>query len=162
MKKTLLINGVLFVFITTMYPVMTFAKKDKHKEKKAETQSFEKWEKKTGNGQVVSGSSFHKGPEVDIDGNKGDKVGAFRGGKVIYSGSKGSFGNTVIIQDKKGNTEQYSHLDNINVNVGKKLKPNQKIGTIGNTGNVISGHGGDGSHLHYQEANKDGMLISPR
>jgi len=135
--------------------------KDKDKDSKQKNQSFDKWSNKTGDGVIVKGSPYHKGPEVDIDGKKGDKVGAFRSGKVEYAGPKGGFGKTVIIKDKKGNQEQYSHLDSINVKAGQKVKENKKIGTIGTTGTVIKGKG-DGSHLHFQETDNKGKLISPR
>jgi murein DD-endopeptidase MepM/ murein hydrolase activator NlpD len=153
---------ILVAALSVIVPLTALAKDKKKDSKKEKTQSFEKYESKTGNGKVITGSPYHKGPEVDIDGNKGDKVGAFKGGKVVYAGPKGSFGNTVIVEDKNGNKEQYSHLNNINTGVGSKVKPNQKIGTIGNTGNVIAGPKGDGSHLHFQETNKKGALIRPR
>jgi murein DD-endopeptidase MepM/ murein hydrolase activator NlpD len=162
MKMKCVTASILVVVLIIMFPLMTFAEHKKHKSEKKKTQSFNKWESKTGNGNIISGSPYHKGPEVDIDGKKGDKVGAFRGGKVVYAGRKGAFGNTVIVKDKKGNLEQYSHLNSVNAGVGNKVHPNQKIGTIGNTGNVIAGSRGDGSHLHFQETNKKGVLIRPR
>ena len=118
-------------------------------------------EQEYGEWQCRQRLTYHKGPEVDIDGKKGDKVKAFRGGKVEYADNKGAYGNTVIIKDKKGNREQYSHLDSINVKPGQKVKNNKKIGTIGTTGNVIKGQNGDGSHLHFQETDKSGKLIPP-
>lgn len=143
--------------------------KPKHHEKKDNKhdspqvkQSFNEWRGKTGTGEVMKGSPYHKGPEVDIDGKKGDKVGAFRGGKVEYAGPKGDFGNTVIVKDKRGDREQYSHLDRIDVKSGQKVKQNQRVGAVGTTGNVIGSGGSDGSHLHYQQTDKKGKLIPPR
>lgn len=162
MTKKQVTVSILVVVLSVIFPLTTLAKDKKKHSKKEKTQSFEKWESKTGSGNVIKGSPYHKGQEVDIDGNKGDKVGAFRGGKVVYAGPKGSFGNTVIVKDKKGNLEQYSHLDKVDAQVGNKVKQNQRIGTIGSTGNVIAGPRGDGSHLHFQEMNNKGALIRPR
>lgn len=170
--RTNRITITLLAFVAVAMLSGTVYSKDRHddkpkhhkekNDKQPKKQSFDKWRDKTGTGKEMQGSPYHKGPEVDIDGNKGDKVGAFRSGTVEYAGKKGGFGNTVIIKDKKGDKEQYSHLDQINVKSGKKVKQNQKLGTIGTTGKVISVGEGDGSHLHYQQTNKDGKLIQPR
>ena len=57
------------------------------------------------------------------------------------------FGNTVVVRDDEGNEFRLSHLDQINVSPGQRIGATDIIGTLGNTGNVVAGPGGDGSHL---------------
>ncbi len=166
-RQIVMFLSALVAFALVSGPVNS---KDRHDDKSEHhnkkdnkhDQSFDQWRAKTGTGQVMKDSSLHKGPEVDIDGKKGDKVGVFRSGKVEFSGPKGDFGNTVIVKDKRGNREQYSHLDRIDVKPGQKVKQNQRVGTVGTTGNVVGFGGGDGSHLHFQQTDKKGRLIPPR
>lgn len=57
------------------------------------------------------------------------------------------YGNSVVIEDADGNQIRLSHLDSLNVQPGQSVSATDLIGTLGNTGNVIPGKGGDGSHL---------------
>ena len=97
--------------------------------------------------------SMHNG--IDVDGAIGDRLDSNVNGKVLKAGNASdigehwSYGNLVIIQDKDNKKHYYAHLDNVSVVAGQELTAGTKIGTIGNTGNVIKGKGGDGSHLHY-------------
>ncbi len=75
-------------------------------------------------------------------------------GKVTFAGSKGSYGNTVIIEHP-GNIETlFAHLEKINVKTGASVKKQQLIGVAGNSGLST------GTHLHY-ELRVDGVRINP-
>ena len=58
-----------------------------------------------------------------------------------------------------GNTIQLSHLDNVNVKTGDRIGQFQQVGTVGNTGNVIPGPNGDGSHIDIRVTRPDGYTI---
>ena len=125
--------------------------------------NFDSYISGTGNGRVVTGSPYHKGLEVDIDGKIGDPIKAFIGGEIVKvqtSKESGGYGNSVIVKDANGNTYRYAHLNGMNVTVGQQVNAGGLLGTMGNTGNVIGGKGGDGSHLHIEAKGPDGKLIS--
>ncbi|MHC1772961.1 MAG: M23 family metallopeptidase [Flexilinea sp.] len=87
---------------------------------------------------------------IDIWGVKGDPILAPTDGKVTYAAFDATgFGNLVIIDDADDNRHYLAHLDSISVKVGNIVKQGQKVGGMGNTGNVISGPNSDGTHLHY-------------
>lgn len=140
-----------------------FAKEKKHGHKK---ESIEQWERHTGNGRIIPDSDYHAGRDaVDIDGNKGDVVKPFRGGRVVgvdnvYTGDRRNdpYGKSVIIEDKKGKRYRYSHLDDVNVRPGQKVSSRTDIGTIGTTGQVTPLPGGDGSHLDFERMGKGGDI----
>lgn len=83
---------------------------------------------------------------LDVDLKKGDPVKSPVSGKVIASAFEKGFGNTVKIQDSTGQVWRLSHLDQ-RIKAGGTIKAGQVIGLGGNTGTVIKGKGGDGSHL---------------
>jgi len=105
-------------------------------------------------------SGTHGG--IDYDGKIGDPVPAFRGGAVVDivdQGKKG-YGLYVDVMDEQGYVHRYGHLNKTHVKKGDKISPRQRIADVGNSGHVLSGSGGDGSHVHY-EVRKDGKLIDP-
>jgi len=75
-------------------------------------------------------------------------------GKVIFAGSKGSYGNTVIIEHPGNIQTLFAHLEKINVKTGAFVKKQQLIGIAGNSGLST------GTHLHY-ELRVDGVRINP-
>ena len=75
-------------------------------------------------------------------------------GEVIFAGSYGGYGNTIIVSHGGGISTQYSHLSRILVAEGKKVLKGDKIGLVGSTG--IS----TGPHLHFGVI-KDGQVVSP-
>lgn len=113
--------------------------------------------------QGYGGSNGHRG--IDLDGVMGERIDANIGGKVLASGDAvkngyhSSYGNIVVIQDSNGLKHLYAHLQKAIVKLGDTIEAGTQIGTIGNTGRVISGSG-DGSHLHY-EVIKNGATIDP-
>lgn len=101
-------------------------------------------------------------PGLDVDVQKGDLIPSPVDGEVIASANNGGFGNQVKIRLKDGNEIWISHLDNLGVELGQKIKKGQLIGLGGNTGNVIPLGGGDGSHLDITMKNAAGQLFTAR
>lgn len=99
-------------------------------------------------------------PGLDVDLKKGDAVSSPKNGKVVFAGKNGGFGNQVVVEDIRGNRIMLSHLDGINVKVGDTVSAGQTVGLGGNTGSVISGKGGDGSHLDLTVKKKDGSYLT--
>lgn len=95
----------------------------------------------------IRGKSFHYG--IDIDGAIGDLLQSNVKGKVVGKGKDNVSGNYVYVMDDNGLKHFYAHLDSIAVAVDDIVDVGTKLGTIGNTGNVVKSGGGDGSHLHY-------------
>ncbi|MCW3086584.1 MAG: hypothetical protein JWP12_3950 [Bacteroidetes bacterium] len=110
------------------------------------------------NGPVTSNfgwrdSTKHNG--IDIDLNKGDKVGAAFDGMVRVAKNYGGFGNVVIIRHYNGLETVYAHLSKIKVKPGQVVKAGQIIGLGGSTGHST------GSHLHFEVRFK-GVPMNPR
>jgi len=55
----------------------------------------------------------------------------------------------------QGITTRYGHLSKIDVKKGERIRKNQKIGNVGNTGRSTN------PHLHY-EIRVNGIPINPR
>ena len=92
---------------------------------------------------TAGASSFHKG--IDISGNYGDNVYAYKYGKVISSGyNSGGYGNMILIKHEDGSSTRYAHLSSVLVSVGDIVHGGQTIGRVGSTG--IS----TGNHLHFE------------
>jgi hypothetical protein len=104
-----------------------------------------------GNGKITGyGGAYDGGKGLDVDGTKGDPVMGFAG-KVVSvidaNFASSPYGNSVVIEDADGNQIRLSHLDSLNVQPGQEIRESDLLGTLGNTGNVIPGPNGDGSHL---------------
>jgi murein DD-endopeptidase MepM/ murein hydrolase activator NlpD len=104
---------------------------------------------------------FHKGhyhhDGVDITSTRGTSVLAAGHGQVIMtkrSDLLAGFGNYVEIDHGHGVVTRYSHLEEITVRVGQKIKKGHTLGTVGSTGGSIA------PHLHY-EVIQDGANIDP-
>lgn len=95
---------------------------------------------------------FHEG--IDIGAGMGTDVLATDDGEVIFAGSYGGYGNTIIVSHGGGISTQYSHLSKILVGVGKKVLKGDKIGLVGSTG------WSTGPHLHFGVI-KDGQVVNP-
>lgn len=125
---------------------------------------FNDYAAQVGNGRVVTGSKYHTGGEVDIDGKIGDPIPAFRGGKVVEVVDQGNkaYGKKIVIEDTSGNKIIYGHLSSFNVKQGQVVSSGQVIGKMGNSGNVVALKGGDGSHLHIEMRDKSGKVLALR
>ena len=95
---------------------------------------------------------FHTG--IDIASQQGAKVKAASFGKIIYSGTKGGYGNYVEIKHDFNYTTVYSHLSKLYVKKGQIVKQGQAIGEVGKTGIATA------PHLHFEIKNKN-KYINP-
>ncbi|MBZ4190437.1 M23 family metallopeptidase [Niabella beijingensis] len=91
-----------------------------------------------GTGSVES----HSG--LDFRGAVGDMVKVTADGVVAFAGTKGGYGNCIIIQHKNGFQTLYGHLSKILVKEHQPVKSGEKIGEVGSTGRST------GPHLHYE------------
>lgn len=86
----------------------------------------------------------HRG--VDYAAPSGTPIKASGNGKVIWRGTKGGYGRTVIIQHAGIYTTLYAHMSKYNskANNGSRVKQGQVIGYIGQSGLAT------GPNLHYE------------
>ena len=56
-------------------------------------------------------------------------------------------GNYITILHSNGTVTYYGHLSYVSVKTGSTITVGDRIGSIGNTGNVV---GATGCHLHFQ------------
>lgn len=96
---------------------------------------------------------FHHG--MDFTAPTGTEVFATGNAKVVFSGWKQGYGNTVILAHGFGYQTLYAHLFKALCRVGQKVKRSDVIGLVGNTGKST------GAHLHY-EVRYNGKPIDPR
>lgn len=91
---------------------------------------------------ILGYSRMHTG--LDIDGDSGDEISAAASGRVIYSGSRGGYGNTIIIDHGGGMATLYAHQSSLAVSKGDRVVVGDVIGYVGSTGLST------GPHLHFE------------
>ena len=93
---------------------------------------------------VLKTTRPHRG--VDYAAATGTPIKASGDGKVIWRGTKGGYGRTVILQHAGIYTTLYAHMSKYNrkVKKGSRVKQGQIIGYIGSSGLAT------GPHLHYE------------
>lgn len=96
---------------------------------------------------------FHKGLDIAVP--YGTDVRCAAAGRVIFAGSKGGYGNCVIISHGNGLDTLYGHLSTILVKENDILKVNDVIAKSGNSGRST------GPHLHY-EVHKNNTPVNPK
>lgn len=84
----------------------------------------------------------------------GARIKASKSGKVIYSGSYGPFGNTVILQHPHGFSTVYTYNKKNLVKRGQWVSQGQTIATVGASGRVSS------PCLHF-EIRKESKAVDP-
>jgi murein DD-endopeptidase MepM/ murein hydrolase activator NlpD len=86
----------------------------------------------------------HRG--VDYAASIGTPIKASGDGKVVFAGTKGGYGRTVIVQHGGTYSTLYGHLSRFNksTRVGARVRQGQTIGYVGKTGVAT------GPHLHYE------------
>ena len=97
--------------------------------------------------------AFH--PGIDYAGPRGAIVRATAPGKVMWAGSRGTYGKMVEINHGYGIHTRYAHLQSISVEVGDKVAEGGPIGTLGSTGRST------GPHVHYEVWYND-VVRNPR
>ncbi len=85
---------------------------------------------------------FH--PGIDVSTPRGTKVLAPADGVVTYRGSRGAYGNTLVIDHGFGIVTRYAHLEGYEVRPGQRVQRGDVIGFVGNTGRSTA------PHLHYE------------
>jgi len=119
----------------------------------------------TGTGSASDGKQqFHKG--IDVAFGKGEGIGAYVGGKVVFAGmgtnanGRNGYGNTVEILDDQGVLHKYHHGDSIPQAVLDAYKNGGSV----SQGDIIMKAGATGyatgTHLDY-ETWKNGKTIHP-
>ncbi len=86
----------------------------------------------------------HRG--VDYAAATGTPIKAAGDGRVIFRGTKGGYGRTVILKHGSQYTTLYAHLSRYRggVNSGSRVRQGQTIGYVGKSGMAT------GPHLHYE------------
>ena len=121
---------------------------------------------KTLNGNVTSDFGFrntrgsigrnHTG--IDIGAKQGQDIKSPIGGQVVGkvpTQKSNGYGNLLQIKDDEGAVHYFGHMENPSaLKPGDKVKPGDKLGNVGNTGNST------GSHLHY-EVKQNGISVDP-
>jgi len=95
---------------------------------------------------------MHKG--VDIGGYIGMKVVSPADGVVIWTGRRGGYGLTVVLDHGYGLQTHFAHLNKYHVKRGDRVRRGDVIAEMGNTGKST------GPHLHY-EVRRDGRPMNP-
>ena len=104
--------------------------------------------------QYLTDQSDHFG--VDIVAKKGAHIKAPAGGIVMFVGWTVRYGHTLILQHTKNYQTVYKHNESVKVVEGQKVKKNDIIAFIGETGKISSG-----VHLHF-EIWKNGLPTDPK
>jgi murein DD-endopeptidase MepM/ murein hydrolase activator NlpD len=95
---------------------------------------------------------FHYG--MDIAAPCKSEIVAAESGRIVYSGSKGNFGNMVVIDHENGYKTLYAHNSKNLVEEGEKVKKGEPIALVGDSGRST------GPHLHF-EVRRNGQSINP-
>lgn len=81
---------------------------------------------------------------IDYAASYGTPASSIGKGKVIYSGWKNGFGNTVEVRHDSKYVSRYGHLSSIAVKLGQSIEQGQLVGRVGSTGLST------GPHLHFE------------
>lgn len=95
---------------------------------------------------------MHKG--IDIAADTGEPIRALEDGVIAFSGDRGTYGNTVIINHGDGFRSLYAHASKLTVTAGERVEKGQVIAKVGNTGRST------GPHLHLELLYK-GQPVDP-
>jgi len=87
-------------------------------------------------------SRYHAG--TDIAAPEGTPIRAVASGRVIESGVKDGYGNTVIIQTDDGRKMLYAHNNQNFVRVGDRVTQGEPIAEVGSSGRAT------GPHVHFE------------
>lgn len=109
----------------------------------------------TGRFGDVSGlwSSVHTG--LDFAAPAGTEIRSVGTGVVTSVGYDGRYGNKTVVTLADGTQLWYCHQSRIDVVVGQWVRPGQRLGAIGSTGNVT------GPHLHLEVRPSSDRPVDP-
>lgn len=91
---------------------------------------------------IFGSTSFHQG--MDIANVTGTELYAAADGTVTWSGTKGTYGNLIIVDHGNGFTTYYAHCSQLLAEEGDSVTQGQTIALMGSTGRST------GSHLHFE------------
>ena len=101
---------------------------------------------------ILGGRRFHDG--VDLTCPTGTPIHAADKGLVVYTGWRGGYGSTILIDHGSGISTMYAHCSRYAVQEGQAVNRGQVIGYVGTTGFST------GPHLHFG-LRKYGTPINP-
>jgi len=87
-------------------------------------------------------TKYHAG--TDIAAPVGTPIRAVADGRVIESGMKNGYGNTVVIQTDDGRKMLYGHNNHNFVQAGDRVSRGEQIAEVGSTGRAT------GPHVHFE------------
>lgn len=91
---------------------------------------------------------------LDIAADHGQPVRAVRDGRVIFTGVRGEYGNTVILDHGQGLRTLYGHNSALLVKPGQRVQQGEPIARVGSTGYST------GPHVHL-EVIQNGVHLDP-
>lgn len=83
-------------------------------------------------------------PGLDISAPTGTRVRAAGSGRVLSSGYRSGYGNTVVIDHGDGLQSLYGHMSRLAAAKGRPIRQGDLVGYVGNTGHAT------GAHLHFE------------
>ncbi len=101
---------------------------------------------------ITGDEKFHHG--MDIAAKEGSPVYPAATGRVVFSGTRGGYGNVVEVRHEDGTITRYAHNQRNLVNEGDVVTRSKPIAYVGSTGRST------GPHLHF-EVIKDGAALDP-
>ncbi len=94
------------------------------------------------NDPITGKAKFHNG--IDIAAAYGSNVEAAGAGRVVFAGTQGSYGETIVIDHGAGRQTRYAHLSERLVQAGDTVSAGQVVGLAGSSGRST------GPHLHFE------------
>jgi len=98
------------------------------------------------------GGEPHDG--IDLAAPAGTPVKTAGEGTVLYAGEQPGYGKIVIVEHPGGLITLYAHNRDLRVKAGQKVRPEQVVATVGESGRT------SGPHLHF-EVRKGGTPVDP-
>jgi len=105
------------------------------------------------NDPIEGGLRRHDG--IDLAARTGTPITAARDGVVRFAGTRGGYGNVVVLDHGDGVETRYAHCDTVGVKVGQVVRAGEPLATVGSTGRST------GPHLHF-ELRSDGHAVDPQ
>ncbi len=92
---------------------------------------------------------------IDVGAPRGTPIASSNDGVVIFVGTRGGYGQTVLVDHGGGITTLYAHMSEMGVFEGQNVSRGDIVGFVGATGTAT------GNHLHF-EVRVNGGAVNPR